>query len=141
MVPDADARVKLVRDDGTIYPHPGRLLFSDATVDPMTGQVMLRGEFPNPEHELLPGMYVRVQIVQGVDSDALAVPQALDSLDHLAAARVESPRDARARGKDLRGIVAAILQHLQDGVPVLLDEARIEQTVSSFPACYFRRLA
>ena len=53
----------------------GRLLFSDASVDPSTGQVTLRGEFPNPKGELLPGMYVRVQIVQGTDGDALAVPQ------------------------------------------------------------------
>jgi membrane fusion protein, multidrug efflux system len=72
--PDA-AKVRLVLDDGTLYPHPGRLLFSDASVDPGTGQVTLRGEFPKPKGELLPGMYVRVQIVQGTDGDALAVPQ------------------------------------------------------------------
>ena len=72
--PDA-AKVRLVLDDGTLYPYPGRLLFSDASVDPSTGQVTLRGEFPNPKGELLPGMYVRVQIVQGTDADALAVPQ------------------------------------------------------------------
>ena len=69
------AKVRLVLDDGEIYPHEGKLLFSEATVDPTTGQVTLRGEFPNPASELLPGMYVRVQIVQGVDPDALAVPQ------------------------------------------------------------------
>jgi membrane fusion protein (multidrug efflux system) len=68
-------KVRLVLDDGSIYPHPGKLLFTDATVDPTTGQVTLRGAFPNPQGELLPGMYVRVQIEQGVDSDALAVPQ------------------------------------------------------------------
>jgi membrane fusion protein, multidrug efflux system len=74
VAPDA-AKVQLVLDDGTLYPHPGKLLFSDASVDPSTGQVTLRGEFPNPKRELLPGMYVRVQIVQGTDGDALAVPQ------------------------------------------------------------------
>lgn len=74
VAPDA-AKVQLVLDDGTLYPHPGKLLFSGASVDPSTGQVTLRGEFPNPKRELLPGMYVRVQIVQGTDSDALAVPQ------------------------------------------------------------------
>jgi membrane fusion protein (multidrug efflux system) len=68
-------KVRLVLDDGSIYPHPGRLLFTEATVDPTTGQVTLRGAFPNPRGELLPGMYVRVQIEQGIDSDALAVPQ------------------------------------------------------------------
>src|ERR1700751_2908596 len=72
--PDA-AKVRLVLDDGTIYPTSGRLLFSEARVDAFTGQVTLRGEFPNPKRELLPGMYVRVQIEQGIDSDAIAVPQ------------------------------------------------------------------
>jgi len=69
------AKVRLVLDNGEIYAHAGKLLFSDTTVDPTTGQVTLRGEFPNPNGELLPGMYVRVQIVEGVDPDALAVPQ------------------------------------------------------------------
>jgi membrane fusion protein (multidrug efflux system) len=62
---DTTARVRLILDDGLPYPHDGKLLFSDSTVDPGTGQVTLRGEFPN----------VRVQIVQGIDPDALAVPQ------------------------------------------------------------------
>jgi membrane fusion protein (multidrug efflux system) len=69
------AKVRLVLDNGELYENEGRLLFSDTTVEPSTGQVTLRGEFPNPSSELLPGMYVRVQIVQGVDPDALAVPQ------------------------------------------------------------------
>jgi membrane fusion protein, multidrug efflux system len=72
---DTSARVRLVLDNGLLYPHEGKLLFSDSTVDPGTGQVTLRGEFPNPNLTLLPGMYVRVQIVQGIDPDALAVPQ------------------------------------------------------------------
>ncbi|MBR1203475.1 MULTISPECIES: efflux RND transporter periplasmic adaptor subunit [unclassified Bradyrhizobium] len=73
---EADAmKVRLVLDDGSIYPLPGKLLFSDAKVDAHTGQVTLRGEFPNPNRVLLPGMYVRVQIEQGIDTDAIAVPQ------------------------------------------------------------------
>ena len=72
---DTSARVRLVLDNGLLYPHEGKLLFSDSTVDPGTGQVTLRGEFPNPNLTLLAGMYVRVQIVQGIDPDALAVPQ------------------------------------------------------------------
>jgi len=74
VAPDA-VKVRLVLDDGELYPLPGRLLFSEAKVDAHTGQVTLRGEFPNPKRELLPGMYVRVQIEQGIDSDAIAVPQ------------------------------------------------------------------
>lgn len=69
------AKVRLVFDDGTLYPHSGRLLFSDVTVDPGTGKVTLRGEFPNPGAELLPGAYVRVQIEEGIDADAFTLPQ------------------------------------------------------------------
>jgi membrane fusion protein, multidrug efflux system len=69
------AKVRLVLDDGTPYTLTGKLLFSEAKVDAHTGQVTLRGEFPNPKRELLPGMYVRVLIEQGIDTDAIAVPQ------------------------------------------------------------------
>jgi membrane fusion protein (multidrug efflux system) len=69
------AKVSLVLDDNTVYALDGKLLFSDAKVDAHTGQVTLRGEFRNPKRELLPGMYVRVRIDQGLDSDAIAVPQ------------------------------------------------------------------
>jgi len=74
IVPDA-AKVRLMLDDGTPYALTGKLLFSEAKVDAHTGQVTLRGEFPNPKRELLPGMYVRVLIEQGIDTDAIAVPQ------------------------------------------------------------------
>jgi membrane fusion protein, multidrug efflux system len=74
VAPDA-AKVRLIFEDGSSYALNGKLLFSGARVDASTGKVTLRGEFPNPQHELLPGMYVRVQIEQGRDSDAIAVPQ------------------------------------------------------------------
>ena len=74
IAPDA-AKVRLVLDDGAVFGASGKLLFSDARVDAHTGQVTLRGEFPNPKRELLPGMYVRVLIEQGIDSDAIALPQ------------------------------------------------------------------
>lgn len=69
------ARVELVFDDGSVYPHTGKLLFSSANVDPMTGQVTLRAEFPNPKGDLLPGLYVRVRIEQAVRDEAITVPQ------------------------------------------------------------------
>jgi membrane fusion protein, multidrug efflux system len=69
------AKVRLVLDDGSAYPFAGKLLFSEAKVDATTGQVTLRGEFPNPNRELLPGMYVRVLVEQGIDSDSIALPQ------------------------------------------------------------------
>lgn len=70
-----EAKVRLILDDGSVYPFTGKLLFSDAKVDAATGQVTLRGQFPNPSRELLPGMYVRVSIEQGIDTDAIAIPQ------------------------------------------------------------------
>ncbi|WP_245515976.1 efflux RND transporter periplasmic adaptor subunit [Ancylobacter aquaticus] len=74
--PDAGtATVRLLFDDGSAYPHAGQLLFSEATVDATTGQVTLRGQFPNAEGDLLPGMYVRVALEQGVQQGAIAVPQ------------------------------------------------------------------
>lgn len=72
--PDA-APVRLMFDDGAAYGPVGRLLFLESAVDATTGQITLRGEFPNPDGDLLPGMYVRVQIEQGVQQNALAVPQ------------------------------------------------------------------
>lgn len=69
------ATVTLVTDDGRPYPHPGKLLFSDVTVDETTGAVSLRALFPNPDRFLLPGMYARARIEQAVDEQALTVPQ------------------------------------------------------------------
>lgn len=68
------ANVQLLFDNGATYKHRGQLLFSEATVDVTTGQVTLRGQFPNPDGDLLPGMYVRVVLEQGAQSNALAVP-------------------------------------------------------------------
>jgi membrane fusion protein (multidrug efflux system) len=70
-----EARVWLRLDDGTPYEHAGRLLFSEAAVDATTGQVTMRGDFPNPNGDLLPGMYVRVQIEQGIQKNVIAIPQ------------------------------------------------------------------
>ncbi len=69
------ARVKLLLDDGSTYPLEGKLTFSEATVDPGTGSVTLRAVFPNPNRELLPGMYVRAIVEEGVMEDAIVVPQ------------------------------------------------------------------
>lgn len=73
--PGDEARVEILNEDGSRHPHPGKLLFSDITVDPSTGAVTVRALVPNPDHTLMPGMYVRARIEQGVDQDAIAVPQ------------------------------------------------------------------
>jgi len=69
------ARVTLILEDGTVYQPEGKLLFSDVAVDPTTGMITLRAEVPNPEDLLLPGMFARAQIVEGVNPNALTIPQ------------------------------------------------------------------
>lgn len=66
--------VQLVLPDGTRYAETGRLLFTDVSVDPGTGQVSLRATFPNAKGRLLPGTYVRVRVAQGVPAQAVSVP-------------------------------------------------------------------
>jgi membrane fusion protein (multidrug efflux system) len=70
-----EAKVTLVTEDGQVYPQSGKLLFSDVSVDESSGAVSMRAEFPNPNRTLLPGMYVRARLEQGVDSAAITVPQ------------------------------------------------------------------
>jgi membrane fusion protein (multidrug efflux system) len=69
------AKVKLLLEDGTPYPQQGVLKFSDVTVDPSTGSLTLRMVFPNAGHVLLPGMYVRALVDEGVAEQAILVPQ------------------------------------------------------------------
>ncbi|MDO9090694.1 MAG: efflux RND transporter periplasmic adaptor subunit [Burkholderiaceae bacterium] len=69
------ASVRVILEDGTEYPRAGRLLFSDLSVDPSTGQVTLRAEVPNPGGALLPGLYVRVRLEQAKAGNAVLLPQ------------------------------------------------------------------
>ncbi|MFC7654653.1 efflux RND transporter periplasmic adaptor subunit [Pseudoduganella danionis] len=69
------ASVHLLLSDGSRYAQEGKLQFSDVTVDPGTGNVTLRAIFPNPRHDLLPGMFVRAVVDAGVNEQAIAVPQ------------------------------------------------------------------
>jgi membrane fusion protein (multidrug efflux system) len=69
------AKVALKLDDGSTYPLEGKLQFTDVTVDPSTGAVRLRAIFPNPDGLLLPGLYVRATINQGVDPHGILAPQ------------------------------------------------------------------
>lgn len=68
-------RVKLILEDGSTYPIAGSLQFRDASVDPTTGSMTLRLVFPNPNQVLLPGMFVRAVVEEGVSAQALLVPQ------------------------------------------------------------------
>ncbi|HEX7441372.1 MAG TPA: efflux RND transporter periplasmic adaptor subunit [Caldimonas sp.] len=69
------AGVQVLLEDGSEYPQSGRLLFSDLSVDPTSGQITLRAEVPNPSGILLPGMYVRVRLEQAETSNGIVVPQ------------------------------------------------------------------
>jgi membrane fusion protein, multidrug efflux system len=68
-------KVKILLEDGTKYPLEGTLQFRDVSVDPMTGSVTLRILVPNPDRVLLPGMYVRAVVTEGVNEQAILVPQ------------------------------------------------------------------
>ena len=69
------AKVSLILEDGKTYSEPGKLQFSDVTVDQTTGSVTIRAIFPNKDRVLLPGMFVRARIEEGVNENAFLVPQ------------------------------------------------------------------
>jgi membrane fusion protein (multidrug efflux system) len=69
------APVRLMLESGSAYPMTGTLSFADVTVDPATGSQTIRAVFPNPQHILLPGMFVRGEISQGIQSRGILVPQ------------------------------------------------------------------
>lgn len=74
-VGSAEARVAIKLEDGSDYPHPGRLQFSGVSVNPTTGAITLRAIVPNPDGLLMPGMYVRAVLQAGVNEQTLLVPQ------------------------------------------------------------------
>lgn len=72
---DGKANITLLMQNGSAYSQPGTLEFSDVTVDETTGSITLRAIFPNPDHRLLPGMFVRARLDEGTNPTALLVPQ------------------------------------------------------------------
>lgn len=71
----AKDNLQLILEDGSLYGHPGKWLFSDIGIDATTGMVSLRAEVPNPENLLLPGMFTRGRVIEGVRTNALVIPQ------------------------------------------------------------------
>lgn len=69
------AQVELLLEDGSLYPEKGHLQFTDLAVDPSSGAVIMRAEFPNPRRELLPGTFVRVRFPEAQMDNAIRVPQ------------------------------------------------------------------
>lgn len=120
------AAVRVVLDDGTEYPLQGKLLFSDLSVDPTSGQVSLRAELPNPQGLLLPGMYVRVRLEQAeVDGGVLLPQQAVtrssqgDTVVVVDADGKVSPRPIKLGGA--RGNQWVVLGGLKAGEQVMVD--------------------
>ncbi|MEG1124450.1 MAG: efflux RND transporter periplasmic adaptor subunit [Citrobacter sp.] len=72
---NTSSSVELVMENGQTYPLKGTLQFSDVTVDESTGSITLRAVFPNPQHTLLPGMFVRARVDEGIQPNAILVPQ------------------------------------------------------------------
>jgi len=120
------ASVELVLEDGSLYAKPGKLLFSDLTVDSTTGQITLRAEVPNPDGQLLPGLYVRVRIEQAQANNAITVPQQAvtrtnqgDSVMVVGADGKVATRTVKvAAAKDNQWVV---LSGLQPGEQVMVD--------------------
>ncbi|MGC4061284.1 MAG: efflux RND transporter periplasmic adaptor subunit [Aquabacterium sp.] len=120
------AAVRVVMDDGTEYPLQGKLLFSDLTVDPTSGQVSLRAELPNPQGLLLPGMYVRVRLEQAEVDGGIMLPQQAvtrssqgDSVMVVDAEGKVAPRPVKLGGA--RGNQWVVLGGLKAGEQVMVD--------------------
>ena len=120
------ASVRVVLEDGTEYGNPGKLLFSDLTVDATTGQITLRAELPNPGGTLLPGLYVRVRLEQAQASNAIPLPQQAvtrspqgDTVMVVGADGKVSPRPVKIGGQQSGQWV--VLDGLKAGEQVMVD--------------------
>ena len=120
------ASVRLVLEDGSEYAKPGKLLFSDMTVDTTSGQITLRAEVPNPTGTLLPGLFVRVRLEQAQASNAITLPQQAvtrspqgDTVMVVGADGKVAPRPVTVGGQQRGQWV--ILSGLQAGEQVMVD--------------------
>lgn len=120
------ASVRLVLEDGSEYAKPGKLLFSDVTVDSTSGQITLRAEVPNPVGTLLPGLFVRVRVEQAQASSAITLPQQAvtrapqgDSVMVVSNDGKVAPRPVKVGGQ--QGGQWVILDGLQSGDQVMVD--------------------
>lgn len=120
------AKVQVVLEDGSVHPQAGRLLFSDLTVDPTSGQVTLRAELPNPGGLLLPGMYVRVRLAQAELPAGILLPQQAvtrtekgDSVLVVGADNKPAPRPVKV--SSAQGNQWLVTEGLQAGERVIVD--------------------
>lgn len=118
--------VTVIMDDGTELPRKGKLLFSDVTVDPTSGQVALRAEVPNPDNALLPGQYVRARLSQASLPSAMLVPQQAvtrgtsgDTVIVVGADNKPAPRPVKIGTQ--QGTSWVVLDGLKEGDKVVVD--------------------
>ncbi len=127
------AQIELILEDGSVYARPGRLIFKDLAVDPTTGSVSLRAEFPNPKRELLPGTFVRVRFPEALADGVILVPQRavqigpqgqfVTLVDESGKAAVRPVKTSAMSGRDfviaegLKGGEAVIVNGLQKARP------------------------
>jgi membrane fusion protein (multidrug efflux system) len=121
-----NVRVSLVLEDGSAYAHEGHLDFLDMTIDEQTGTAALRAEFPNPDHLLLPGQFVRARVEAGVRPNALLIPQrAVQLTAQGASVLVVGPENVvssrRVEIGEMRGGSWMVLNGLEAGDRVIVD--------------------
>ncbi len=107
---DNAAKVKLVLEDGSLYEQEGKLEFAEVSVDEGTGSVLIRAVFPNPAHQLLPGMFVHAQLQAGVNENAILAPQ-------------------QGVTRDLKGLPTALVVNAENKVE--LRQLKAERTLGS----------
>ena len=120
------ASVRIVLEDGSEYASPGRLLFSDLTVDSTTGQVTLRAEVPNRGGQLLPGLYVRVRLEQSQASNAITLPQQAVTRTTQGDSVMVVASDGKLSSRPIKigsakGNQRVVLEGLQTGEQVMVD--------------------
>jgi len=135
------ARMELVMEDGSVYALPGKLLFSDLAVDPGTGAVSMRAEFPNPKHELLPGMFVRVRFAQAKADKLITLPQRAVQMSPAGAMVLVVDKDGKVGVRPVKvggmsGSTWTITSGLTGGEQVIIEghmKARPGSTVKTVP--------
>ena len=138
-VESGGAPVRLALEDGSRYPHAGKLQFTGATVSQTTGAITLRAVFPNPDRLLMPGMYVRARLSTGEASDAIVLPQQAVQRDPAGKPSVQLLNaDNKIEKRPIRlgqalGAQWLVLEGLKAGDRVMVEgfqKARVGQTVT-----------
>ena len=117
------ALVRVVLEDGSEHPSPGKLLFSDLSVDPTSGQITLRAEVPNANGTLLPGLYVRVRLEQAKAGNAVLLPQQAVTRSAQGDSVMVVGTDGKANPRTIR------VGSAQDGQWVVLDGLKAGEQV------------